>query len=118
MTVLRAPQPAGLVLSPDDSAAVAARAVVRFHLRAFARVEPTARAGEVEPVHQLRVATRRLRGRLASFADSRTPGGRRARLGDVARDLIRPQVRAVTRAGRRLGPEAESGELHRLRVRV
>lgn len=206
MTALRAPQPAGLVLSPDDSAAVAARAVVRFHLRAFARVEPTARAGEVEPVHQLRVATRRLRaalrlfapllpaqfagathrdlawlaaaigavrdldvlnetirrraarldpelrralgplgvtlheerqralaqlgstldarrarrllGRLASFADSRTPGGRRARLGDVARDLIRPQVRAVTRAGRRLGPEAEASELHRVRVRV
>jgi len=206
MTALRAPRPAGLVLSPDDGAAVAARAVVRFHLRTFARVEPAARAGEIEPVHQLRVATRRLRavfrlfgpllpGRhgaaaqrdlawlataigavrdldvlgdtvhrraarldpelrralgpvgvalheqrsralatlattldarrcrrlldgLASFADSRAPVGRGTRLGNVAADLLRPNVRAVLRAGRRLGPEASPDELHRLRVRV
>jgi CHAD domain-containing protein len=65
---------AGLVLSPDDDAAVAARAVVRFHLRAFAAAEEEARAGQVEPVHQLRVATRRLRAALhlfASFAPKR-----------------------------------------------
>src|SRR2546428_1811862 len=68
MTALRVPQRVGLVLSPDDGAAVAARVVVRFHLRAFARVEPAARAGEVEPVHQLRVATRRLRAALRLFA--------------------------------------------------
>ncbi len=206
MTALRAPRPAGLVLSPDDSAAAAARAVVRYHLRAFASAEPAARAGEIEPVHQLRVATRRLRAalrlfapllparfataahrdlawlaraigavrdldvlselvrkqaarlepelrrasgplgvalheqraqalaalgtrldsrrgrrlleRLAAFADSRAPVGRGARLGDVAPDLLRPHVRAVVRAGRRLGPEAEAAELHRLRVRT
>src|SRR5207249_838761 len=68
MTALRVPQRVGLVLSPDDGAAVAARVVVRFHLRAFVRVEPAARAGEVEPVHQLRVATRRLRTALRLFA--------------------------------------------------
>ena len=68
MTALRAPRPAGLVLSPDDSAAAAARAVVRYHLRAFASAEPAARAGEIEPVHQLRVATRRLRAALRLFA--------------------------------------------------
>src|SRR5213592_3772663 len=68
MTALRAPRPAGLVLSPDDSAAAAARAVLRFHLRAFASAEPAARAGEIEPVHQLRVATRRLRAALRLFA--------------------------------------------------
>src|SRR5207247_4471528 len=68
MTALRVPQRVGLVLSPDDGAAVAARVVVRFHLRAFARVEPAARAGEVEPVHQLRVTTRRLRAALRLFA--------------------------------------------------
>src|SRR5438034_10108173 len=68
MTALRVPQRVGLVLSPDDGAAVAARVVVRFHLRAFVRVEPAARAGEVEPVHQLRVATRRLRAALRLFA--------------------------------------------------
>src|SRR5213083_128416 len=190
MTALRVPQRVGLVLSPDDGAAVAARVVVRFHLRAFVRVEPAARAGEVEPVHQLRVATRRLRTalrlfawlataigavrdldvlgetlrkqaarldpelrrevgplgvalheqhertlaelgatldakrsrrlleRLAVFADSRAPVGRGARLGDVAPDLLRPQVRAVVRAGRRLGPDAAPPDLHRLRIRV
>lgn len=59
--------PRGLVLSPDDGATVAARAVVRFHLRAFARNEGQARVGEIEPVHQLRVATRRLRAALRLF---------------------------------------------------
>jgi CHAD domain-containing protein len=60
-------RPAGLVLSPNDRAAPAARAVLRFHLRAFAREEAGARAAEVEPVHQLRVATRRLRATLRLF---------------------------------------------------
>ena len=206
MTVLRAPRPAGVVLSPDDGAAVAARAVLRYHLRGFAGVEPAARAGEVEPVHQLRVSTRRLRAalrlfapllparftsaahrdlawlaraigaardldvlsalvrkqaarldpelrraagplgmalheqraqalaalgtmldakrcrrlleRLAAFADSRAPVGRGPRLGEVAADLLRPHVRVVVRAGRRLGPDAEPVDLHRLRVRT
>jgi len=38
----------------------------RFHLRAFASEEAAARRGEVEPVHQLRVATRRLARRCGS----------------------------------------------------
>ena len=58
----------GLVLSPDDDAALAARAVCRFHLRAFGRLEEAARAGDVEAVHQLRVTTRRLRATLRLFA--------------------------------------------------
>lgn len=57
-----------LVLSADDAAGAAARAVVAFHLRAFAREEAGARAGEVEAAHQLRVATRRLRATLRLFA--------------------------------------------------
>jgi CHAD domain-containing protein len=61
-------QPRGLVLSPDDPVGVAVRAVLRFHLRGFARNEGQARAGEVEPVHQLRVSTRRLRATLGLFA--------------------------------------------------
>jgi CHAD domain-containing protein len=60
--------PRALVLSADDMAGAAARAVVAFHLRAFVREEAGARAGEVEPVHQLRVATRRLRATLRLFA--------------------------------------------------
>ena len=43
-------QRVGLVLSPDDGAAVAARVVVRFHLRAFVRVgrEPNALYASVD----------------------------------------------------------------------
>ena len=61
-------RPVGVILSPDDGAALAARVVVRFHLRAFARQEQPARAGDVEGVHELRVATRRLRAALRFFA--------------------------------------------------
>ncbi|MFN8543836.1 MAG: CHAD domain-containing protein [Candidatus Binatia bacterium] len=57
-----------LVLHPDDRAGSAARAVLRVQLRRFGREVAGARAGEVEPVHQLRVATRRLRAALAVFA--------------------------------------------------
>ena len=63
----RAPRAAGLVLSPDDGVGLAVRAVVRFHLRTFVREETGARAGALEPVHQLRVATRRLRATLHLF---------------------------------------------------
>jgi CHAD domain-containing protein len=61
------PRAPTLVLSPDDGALAAARAVVRFQLRSLARVHDEARAGETEPVHQLRVATRRLRAALRLF---------------------------------------------------
>ena len=61
-------RPVGVILSPDDGAALAARVVVRFHLRAFASQEQPARAGDVEGVHELRVATRRLRAALRFFA--------------------------------------------------
>ena len=67
VAVAPAPRRARLVLSPDDNAVLAARATIRFHLRAFSAVEEDARAGEVEAVHQLRVATRRLRAALRLF---------------------------------------------------
>jgi CHAD domain-containing protein len=67
-TLARASRPRGLVLSPDDDAVLAARAAIRSHLLSFAAAEEGARAGEVEPVHQLRVATRRLRATLRLFA--------------------------------------------------
>jgi triphosphatase len=66
-SLARAPRATGLVLSPADPTQVAVRAVFRFHLRAFAREEAAARRSEVEPVHQLRVATRRLRAALRLF---------------------------------------------------
>jgi CHAD domain-containing protein len=55
------------MLSPDDGRSAAARSVVRYHLRAFEREEAGARAGQLEPVHRLRVATRRLRAALRLF---------------------------------------------------
>lgn len=67
MALARERRTPGLVLSPDDGVGLAVRAVVRFHLRTFVREEAGARAGEIEPVHQLRVATRRLRATLRLF---------------------------------------------------
>src|SRR5436190_877604 len=125
MAALRAPRPAGLVLSPDDSAAAAARAVLRFYLRAFASAEPAARAGEVEPVHQLRVATRRLRTALRLFGPLLPARFAAAAHRDLAwlggaigavRDL--DVLSELLRGGHRLGPDAAPPELHRLRVRV
>jgi len=195
-----------LVLSPDDAAGAAARAVLRFHLRGFAREATGARAGEVEAVHQLRVATRRLRAalglfapvlaprfvdesrremawlgdaigtvrdldvlaqaveasanrldadvrrglgplavaihdrrtaaqaalvetldsararrlldRLATFAETTPPRRRDVALGRIAPDLVRPLLRAVLRAGRRLDDDAPPAAAHRLRIRA
>jgi CHAD domain-containing protein len=69
MAVLaRVRRPPALVLSPDDGVGAAARAIVRLQLRGFADQEAGARAGDVEAVHQLRVATRRLRAALRLLA--------------------------------------------------
>src|SRR5207248_2888217 len=92
----------GLVLSPEDAADAAARAVVRHHLRAFTESGERARAGEVEPIHQLRVSTRRLRATLRLFEPV----------------LLRPLLRAVLRSGGRLSAESSPAALHRLRIRV
>ena len=111
--VLRAARPAGLVLSADDPVGLAARAVVRFHLRAFAREEGQARAGEVEPVHQLRVATRRLRAALRVFAPVLPPTfvGRARREIGVGRERDRrgPRHRRARRAGARAGEAPRPG---------
>jgi CHAD domain-containing protein len=201
-----ATRPRPLVLEPDDAATVAARAAVGQHLRSLTAAEGGARAGDVESVHQLRVATRRLRatldlfapvmhktfvesaqrdlgwlgraigavrdldvladavaGRaaqldlelrgalgpltlaigerraaahaallgslgslrcrrlragLAAFADSPPPARRQERLGELAPDLVRPLLRHVLRAGRRIDADSPPEDLHRLRVRA
>lgn len=64
----RADAPERPVLRADDDARAAARVVLAWYLHEFAREEPAARGGDVEAVHQLRVATRRLRAALRSFA--------------------------------------------------
>src|SRR5262245_25290401 len=103
-------------LSPDDDARVAARRILAFHLASFEREAPVASAGDVEAVHQLRVATRRLRAALQLFApvlpaalvasatESLAWLGRG--VGSV-RDLDVLAL-AVTARGRRLGDEARA----------
>jgi CHAD domain-containing protein len=67
VAVVTPPARRGPALSADDPVHLAARAVVRFHLRTVATVEGAARAGEVPGVHALRVGTRRLRATLRLF---------------------------------------------------
>ena len=71
----------GPVLSPADPASEAASAALRLHLRAFASHEAGAHDGDVESIHQLRVATRRLRATLALF-ESVLPEEAARRAGD------------------------------------
>jgi CHAD domain-containing protein len=52
---------------PGDDARLVARSVIAFHLSAFAANADAARAGDAEGVHQLRVATRRIRVALRLF---------------------------------------------------
>ncbi len=107
----------GIVLAPDDPAEAAARAVVRFHLRSFAREAVGARAGAVEPVHQLRVATRRLRAALELFAPilpARFAAEARADLAALGRAIgavrdLDVLALAVAARGRRLAPELRAG---------
>lgn len=55
---------------PDDCLAAAAYRVLRGHLAEVRAFEPAARLGvEIEGVHQMRVATRRLRAALTVFRD-------------------------------------------------
>jgi CHAD domain-containing protein len=63
-----APKPRKIVLAPGDTLAASAAAAIAFALQALEREAPAAAAGEIEPIHQLRVATRRLRAALDLFA--------------------------------------------------
>jgi CHAD domain-containing protein len=106
-----------LVLSPDDAVPTAARAVIAFHLRAFGREEARARHGEIEGVHQLRVAVRRLRAALRLFGPVLPAAAVTQLRGDLA--WLRAEIGAVRdldvlalaiRArGRRLDPGLRAG---------
>jgi CHAD domain-containing protein len=60
--------------SPTDPAAKAAAAAIASQLRAMIAEEAGAASGEVEPIHRLRVATRRLRAALRMLREV-APGG-------------------------------------------
>ncbi len=54
-------------LSPHDAAGAAAQVAIRRHLEGLVAQQPGAISGDVEAIHQLRVATRRLRAALRLF---------------------------------------------------
>lgn len=64
-TVVR---PSKIVLSPDDPLGDAARAAIAQGVEALKQMQAGATAGDVESLHQLRVATRRLRAAIELFA--------------------------------------------------
>ncbi len=75
----------------DDTLAEAGRKILRFHLARMLAREPGTRTGEdIEDLHSMRVATRRMRAAWRVFGDAYRPGRtRRYRrdLRDVARRL-------------------------------
>lgn len=103
-------------LSPDDDARVAARRMLAFHLAVFEREAPAARGGDVEAVHQLRVATRRLRATLQLFAPvlpTATVAALTEGLAWVGRGIggvrdLDVLALAIAARGRRLGDEARA----------
>lgn len=56
------------IIVPHDAIGSAARKAIAFHLGSLLEQVEPAKAGEVEAIHQLRVATRRLRAALRLFA--------------------------------------------------
>lgn len=67
-TTVAAARPRKIVFSPDDTVEAALRTAMGLGLAMMRGEEPAALAGEVEPLHQFRVATRRLRTAVELFA--------------------------------------------------
>ena len=61
-------------VGPDDPAQFAVEAVFRRYIRAFITNDPRVRRHEPDAVHQMRVAARRLRSALRTFAPLLQPG--------------------------------------------
>jgi CHAD domain-containing protein len=79
-------------LEPDDSMAEAARKTFLFHFQRMLYHEPGTRLGEdIEELHDMRVATRRMRAALWVFGDY------------LDLEQMRPFVKGMRRTGRALG---------------
>jgi CHAD domain-containing protein len=59
---------ANFTVQPHDATGSAARSAIAFHVRSLIAQVPAAQKGEAEPVHQVRVAARRLRSAVRLFA--------------------------------------------------
>ena len=93
MPTLAAAQAPDLVLDPDDPIAEAARQALAFHYERMAANEAGTRAGEdIEALHDMRVATRRMRAALSIFE----------RYLDEA--ALAPYIAGLRATGRALGP--------------
>jgi CHAD domain-containing protein len=101
-------RPARIALAPHDGVRDAARAVIGFHRNALIRAQADAEAGDIEGVHQLRVAIRRLRTALRLF--------RRALYAAQA-DKLRRELAAVASAAGRVREADVIGALLKKRVR-
>ena len=102
---------AGPGVRADDSMAEAGRKVLRFHFKRMQKEEKGARAGQdIEAVHAMRVATRRMRSALALFE----PYYRRRAIKSLGRGLKRT-ARALG-AVRDLDVFLERAEAYRQRL--
>ena len=77
---------------PDDAMSEAGRKVLRFHFERMLAHEPGTRLGEdIEELHDMRVATRRMRSAFGVFSPYFDP------------DALRPFLKGLRRTGRALG---------------
>lgn len=88
-------------IGPDDSMSEAARKTVLFHFRRMLEHEQGTRAGQdYEELHDMRVASRRMRAALAVFEPY------------VDRRAYRPHVKSLRRTGRLLGAVRDLDVFH------
>jgi CHAD domain-containing protein len=89
-TVELLPEPG---IEPDDPMSEAGRKTLRFHFRRMLYHEPGTRLGEdIEALHDMRVATRRMRAAFRVFEDHYEPR------------VVAPYLKGLKRTGRALGP--------------
>lgn len=80
-------------LEPTDTMAEAGRKVIGFHFARMLKHEPGTRLGEdIEALHDMRVATRRMRAAFSVFEDA------------YAKKKIKPLLQGLKATGRALGP--------------
>jgi len=77
---------------PDDAMSEAGRKVLRFHFQRMLEHEPGTRTGEdIEELHDMRVATRRMRAAFRVFGEYYQP------------DVLKPLLKGLRATGRALG---------------
>jgi CHAD domain-containing protein len=91
-------------IEPDDPMSEAGRKTFRFHFRRMLYNEPGTRMGEdPEALHDMRVATRRMRAAFRVFDDHFEP------------KVVAPYLKGLKRTGRALGPVRD---LDVLRIKI